>query len=107
LELTVGVWIFEFVRGKLDKRQYGAIIEHSTTHALVDILHHWHQALDTSESVRATFIDYAMAFDHVDHSIFVGKLYNSSVPVFESVGYVPFSLIACSVLTYQNTSQNG
>jgi len=82
LESIVGGWILEFVRNKLDIQQYGAIKGRSTTHALVDILHHWHQALDNSESVRVIFIDYAKAFDHVDHSILVRKLYNFNVPQF-------------------------
>ena len=82
LESIVGVWILESVREKLDKQQYVAVKGRSTTHALVDILHHWHQALDNNESVRVIFIDYAKAFDHVDHSTFVSKLYNLSVPQF-------------------------
>jgi hypothetical protein len=46
----------------------------STTHELVDVLHHWHQALDRHQSVRAVFIDYAKAFDHVDHTTVIAKL---------------------------------
>ena len=46
----------------------------STTHELVDILHHWHQAIDNNSCIRAVFIDYAKAFDHVDHSIVIRKL---------------------------------
>ncbi|MFM2293543.1 MAG: hypothetical protein RIS29_3356, partial [Bacteroidota bacterium] len=82
LESIVGGWILEFVRDKLDTQQYGGIRGRSTTHALVDMLHHWHQALDNSESVRIIFIDYAKAFDHVDHSNFVRKLYAYNVPQF-------------------------
>jgi len=40
LESIVGGWILEFVWEKLDKQQFGAIKGRSTTHALVDILHH-------------------------------------------------------------------
>jgi hypothetical protein len=58
----------------LDKRQYGGIKGRSTTHALVDILHHWYQALDANKVVRVLFIDYAKAFDHVDHTTFITKL---------------------------------
>jgi hypothetical protein len=62
------------IRDKLDKRQFGCLKGRSTTHELVDILHHWHQALDKEQSVRTLFIDYAKAFDHVDHSVVIGKL---------------------------------
>ena len=52
--------------------QYGALRDRSTTHELVDNLDHWHQAIDNNSFIRAVlFIDYAKAFDHVDHSIVV------------------------------------
>jgi len=37
-------------------------------HALVDMLHHWHVAVNKGESVRTIFVDFAKAFDHVDHT---------------------------------------
>ena len=67
LQSFIGNWTLQQIREKLDKRQYGCLKGRSTTHELVDILHHWHQALDKHQSVRAVFIDYAKAFDHVDH----------------------------------------
>ena len=63
----------------LDNRQYGALRQRSTTHALVDMLHHWH-AIDKGQSVRSVFIDFAKAFDHVDHNILVDKLVALSLP---------------------------
>jgi hypothetical protein len=45
LESFVGQWILTYVTGYLDRRQYGGIKGRSTTHALVDMLHHWHQAI--------------------------------------------------------------
>jgi len=33
-----------------------------------------HLALDNNSYVRVVFIDYAKAFDHVDHSIIIKKL---------------------------------
>jgi hypothetical protein len=79
LESFIGFNVLEIVRDKLDKRQYGALKGRSTTHALIDIIHHWHQALENNETVRAVFIDYAKAFDHVDHSTIIRKLYNFGV----------------------------
>jgi len=52
----------------------------STTHALIDMLHHWNSALDNRKSVRLLYVDYAKAFDHVDHSTVVRKLINVGVP---------------------------
>jgi hypothetical protein len=37
-------------------------------------LHHWHETLDKYASVRALFVDYAKAFDHVGHIIAIQKL---------------------------------
>ena len=48
LESFVGAWILERVGSTIDDRQYGALKQRSTTHALVDMLHHWHAALSTS-----------------------------------------------------------
>jgi len=45
--------------GRPCDHQFGALKGRSTTHALVDILHHWHKALDEGQSVRVLFVDYA------------------------------------------------
>ena len=62
------------VYDKIDVKQFGALKSKSTTHELVDLFHHWHEALDKHASVRALFVDYAKAFDHVDHIIVIQKL---------------------------------
>jgi len=80
LESFIGKWIIERIKDKLDDHQYGALKSRSTTHALVDMLHHWHSAVDKSQSVRAVFIDFAKAFDHVDHNILVEKLLAFGLP---------------------------
>jgi len=79
LESFDGQWILDELDGKLDGRQYGALKGISTTHELVDILHHWHHAIENNCAVRAVFLDYAKAFDHVDHSIVIQKLLDLGV----------------------------
>ena len=71
------------VSSKLDPRQFGALKGRSTTHALLDLTHRWHMALDRGESIRAVFVDFAKAFDHVDHGLVVARLIKFGVP-----GYV-------------------
>jgi hypothetical protein len=44
------------------------------------MLHHWHSAVDAGQSVRTVFIDFAKAFDHVDHNILVAKLLSLDLP---------------------------
>ena len=84
LESIVGSWILELVGKQLDDHQFqfGALKGRSTTHALVDMLHHWHRAHDEGHSVRVLFVDYAKAFDHVDHNIVLQKLKSYGVPDF-------------------------
>ena len=82
LEWFVGQELLSVVSDKLDAQQFGALKGRSTTHALVDIVHNWNAALDAGSSVRAVFVDYAKAFDHVDHSILLCKLISMGVPAF-------------------------
>jgi len=74
LESFVGSWILQTVESNLDGCQYGGLKRRSTTHALIDVLHHWHDAVDKGQSVRAVFVHFAKAFDHDDHNILVTKL---------------------------------
>ena len=76
LEAIVGRWFLTYVSDQIDKPQYGSLHMkgRSTTHALIDIVHHWSEALDGGKSVRTLFVDYAKAFDHVDHGTILKKL---------------------------------
>ena len=59
---------------KFDSRQYGALKGRSTLHALIDVTHLCHQALDNCQSVRCLFVDFRKAFDRVDHSTVLRKM---------------------------------
>ena len=74
LEAIVGGWILDAVADKLDTRQFGALKGRSTTHALIDMLHHWHATVDSGSSFRVLFVDFAKAFDQIDHNIVIDKL---------------------------------
>jgi len=52
LEMFVGCWIMQSIGSKIDSSQYGALKKKSTTHALVDMTHHWHSAVDKCQSVQ-------------------------------------------------------
>ena len=80
LESFVGSWILDRIEDKFDKHQYGALKGRSTTHAPVDIMHHWHKAVDEGKSVRVVFVDFAKAFDHIDHNVLMAKLMDYDLP---------------------------
>ena len=80
LESIIGKWVLDAISPKIDPKQFGGIKGRSTSHALIDILHNWHEALDKRNSVRAVFVDYAKAFDHVDHNIVMSKMRALDVP---------------------------
>jgi hypothetical protein len=74
LESLIGRRLLPKIVDKLDSKQFGALRGRSTTHALTAITHMWHQALDDRMSVRALFVDYSKAFDHVDHTTVLSKM---------------------------------
>jgi len=82
LESFVGQWMLETVTEQFDHKQFGGLKGRSTVHALVDILQLWHTALDDQQSVRVVFVDYAKAFDHVDHSTVLRKMVAMQIPAF-------------------------
>jgi ribonucleases P/MRP protein subunit RPP40 len=79
-ESYVGQWVLEAVSSKIYNIQFGGLKGKSTTHELVDLLHHWYEALDKSQHLRVLFADYSKAFDHLDHSKLIDKLVKLEVP---------------------------
>jgi len=73
LEAIVCGWILETVADKLEAKQFGRLKGRSTTHALVDMIHHWHAAVNSVSATRVICVDFAKAFDH-NHNLVVEKL---------------------------------
>ena len=73
-ESFVDCWILNGIAYKFDIRQFGAVKGRSTKHALIEITHMWHQALEEQDSVRTIFIDYSKAIDHADHATVLRKM---------------------------------
>ena len=69
--------------GSIDLHQFGSLQGSSAVHALVELLHLWHKALDTpGNMVRVIMLDFAKAFDRVDHMTVLKKLANLGLPNF-------------------------
>ena len=61
----------------IDSRQYGFIPGSSTTFALISMLHEWLSSTDKSNSaVGIVLLDYKKAFDLVDHTLLIVKLFS-------------------------------
>ena len=80
LESFVRPWILECLGGSLDDLQYNPHRQWSMMHAQVDMLHHWHAAADQCECARTVFVDFAKAFDEVDHTLLVTKTVAPGLP---------------------------
>ena len=63
----------------LFKRQYGFQKGKSTEHALIDIQENILKALDKKEIPCCVFLDFAKAFDTVNHKILLGKLHHYGI----------------------------
>ena len=59
--------------------QFGFRSKHSTSHALINIIEKINKSLDSKKSVCGLFVDFQKAFDTVNHSILLDKLYNYGI----------------------------
>ena len=83
LESFTCQWVMDAITEDIDPHQYGSIKGSSTVHALVELVHHWQQALDTpGQLLRVLLVDFSKAFDRVDHTILLHKLSSSGAPDF-------------------------
>ena len=65
---------------QVDPNQFGFIPGSSTTFALISMFHHWLNACDSlNTDVRTVLLDFKKAFDFVDHTLLIAKLYSLSV----------------------------
>ena len=69
-------YVQPLVLKELDHRPYGVIPNSTTTLALISMLQHWSLGTDGNGSTVGTLLfDYRRAFDFIDHSIVITKLY--------------------------------
>lgn len=77
-------WMYDAIEAKIDPNQFGGVQNSSTALALIKIIDHVAKNCDSSgTTVRMLLVDFAKAFDLVDHSIVLDKL--RSLGVHESL----------------------
>ena len=81
-ESFVSDWLISSIKNRIDKRQFGSLKNSSTTHNLISLVHHLLKETDASKcAVRVFLLDFAKAFDLIDHNILLRKLIYLNVPV--------------------------
>ena len=74
-------WVDHILEDKIDDKQFGGGIGTSTTDALVEMIHHWCEATDRYGTyVRIVLLDFAKAFDLINHEKLLIKLQANDVP---------------------------
>ena len=80
-EQFVADWLMKSIIDQIDKRQYGSLKRSWATHALLSFIHYLLNRSDEPKNViRIFLLDFAKAFDHIDHNTLLRKLSSMSVP---------------------------
>ena len=75
LEHFVTEWIMKQINHLIDRRQFGALPDLSTTHALVSFFHHLYSLSDVpNQCVRILLLDFSKAFDRINHRLLITKM---------------------------------
>ena len=70
------------VLGLIDNNQFGSTKKRSTTHALIRFSHDLFLASDEPGNIiRVLFVDFAKAFDLIDHNILMRKFIDNDFPL--------------------------
>ena len=81
-EHFVVMWLMEFVKDKIDFRQYGGLKGNSITHYLIEFINFILSCQDSTDqtAILACMIDFSKAFNRQNHNLLVTKLSDMGVP---------------------------
>ncbi len=73
-------WIWDCIADKVNADQYGCMRMTGTMHPLINLVHNRSAATDKlGRFIRILPLDFKKAFDHVNHTIVIGKLFDLGV----------------------------
>jgi exonuclease III len=73
--------LWSFIRKKIHPQQFGVITGGSTVSAMIKLIDELLSAADKGKISRLLMIDFAKAFDRIDHTILINKLLSMGVPI--------------------------
>ena len=80
-ESILMIWVDEILESKIDVKQFGDRPGLSTTDALVEMVHNCYKTTDALGTyVRVIFLDFAKAFDLINHEMLLKKLKDNDIP---------------------------
>jgi hypothetical protein len=94
LERCIYNRLIEHIGEKLHHLQFGFSKGKSTTGQLLQVLHDIGNKLDNKCQVDTLYLDFAKAFDKVNHELLLLKLKRLASPVISYLGYVIIFLVA-------------
>ena len=76
------MWLLEYIKDKIDFRQYGGSKGNSITHYLIEFINFILSKQDGTEQVAilACLVDFSKAFNRQNHNILITKLCDMGVP---------------------------
>ena len=81
-EHFVVMWLMEYIKDKIDFRQYGGLKGNSITHYLIELLNFILSCQDSNDqtAVLAVLVDFSKAFNRQNHNLLITKLSDMGVP---------------------------
>ncbi len=81
MEHFIYMWLWDCIKYKIDWSQFGGKKGSSIVHACIQLMHKCFSKTDKLQTtVDIVLIDYAKAFDHLDHNLIIQKIENMGVP---------------------------
>lgn len=79
-DFVVSLYVGPAVKEVIDPNKYRGVPKSSTLHALTSMVHNWSKATDgNGAAMRVVLFDYRKAFDFIDHTLLVRKVFGLSI----------------------------